>query len=335
MFFHIFVLGSGKLIMKNILITIVTMAVAFGITFYVLSNFYKKDNELEFNADGTATFSSTTEPEDTYTEETSDDSNDESSDDNTKTTSTTDFSDNDMFPDLDVVLADSDKWETYFKENINLSSDFIPLDTDGEEIEKSDFLSDLTSGSFVPLKLLSGDQIYQLYPTDEIDDKGILSFSKSEADVAYAYFSKEGTKLPEFNFQDINGNRYSSGSTNGKIIIITCWHMGSKTSIREFPKLNRLYDKYEAYEDVVFLSLAFDKSDKLLQFLTKNEFRHPVIANQEAFMRDEIGAKQYPTHLIIDEDGNIEKMVSSVGQLEAALQKIAEPDLTEFNDGGM
>ena len=49
-------------------------------------------------------------------------------------------------------------------------------------------------------------------------------------------------------------------------------------------------------------------------------------------MKDQIEVRQYPTHLIIDEDGNIEKMVSSVSQLEAALEKIAEPDLTDLEE---
>ncbi len=305
------------------------MAVAFGITFYVLSNFHKQNDELDFLPEETTALNSGTQSSEDSSDQNEDDTNSSSDDSNTIT------SNSDMFPNVDTILAGSDEWETYFKDNINLSSDFIPLDTDGEEIEKGDFLSDLTSGNFAPIKLLSGDQMYQLYPIDDIKDKGLLSNIKNKADIAYSYFSKESTKLPEFNFEDINGNRYSSASTNGKIIIITCWHINSKPSIKEFPKLNRLYDKYEAYEDVIFLSLAFDKSDKLLQFLTKNEFRYPVVANQKSYMDDEIEAKQYPTHLIIDEDGNIEKMVSSVTQLEAALQKIAEPDLTKFNDGGM
>jgi peroxiredoxin len=320
--------------MKNILITIVTMAVAFGITFYLLTNFHQQNNdELDFLTEETTALSSSADSDKTLKENNLDDvDNDDDLDD---TDSDTDISSNDMFPDTSTILSNNPKWETYFNKNINLYADFISLDSEGKEIDKGDFLSDLTSGSFAPIKLLSGNLMYQLYNIEDIDNSNIINSIKEKANLAYAYFNKVGTKLPEFNFSDINGSRFSSASTDGKIIILTCWEINSKTSIKEFPRLNKLYDKYEAYEDVVFLSISSDKSDKLLQFLTKNELRHPVVANQGAYMKDQVEVLQFPTHLIVDEDGNIEKMVSNVDQLEAALEKIAEPDLTNFNEPGM
>ena len=320
--------------MKNILITIVTMAVAFGITFYILTNFNQQNNdELDFLVEEKTALNSSTDSNDTLKEDNADDSDDVDSTDNSDID--TDTSNNDLFPDVATILSNFPKWETYYIDNINLSSDFIPLDNEGKEINKGDFLSDLTSGSFAPLKLLSANVMYQLYKIEDVKNPKIITHIKEEADIAYAYFNRIGQKLPEFKFSDINGNRFSSASTNGKIVIVTCWEINSKASVNEFPKLNKLYDKYEAYEDVVFLSMATDTSDKLLQFLTKQEFRHPVIANQESYMKDQVQVRQFPTHLIVDEEGNIEKMVSSVSQLEAALEKIAEPDLTNFNEPGM
>ncbi len=322
--------------MKNILITIVTMAVAFGITFYVLTNFYKQDNELDFKTDGTSNLyvNSSTEDNtlDTDTDNTDSDTDTSSTDSDSDTDTDSNSVNTDMFPDTDAIFADVTQWETYFTRNINLSSSFVPLNNQGEEIDKGDFLSDLTSGSFAPIKLLSGTEMYQLYDIENIGDQKISASVTKAADLAYAYFSKEGTKLPEFKFSDINGSNFSSSSTSEKIIILTCWNISSKKSTDEFSRLNKLYDKYEAYEDVVFLSLSSDKSSKLLQFLTKKEFRYPVVADQESYMKDQIEIRQYPTHLIIDEDGNIEKMVSSVDQLVAALEKIAEPDLTDLDE---
>ncbi|MFY7671316.1 TlpA family protein disulfide reductase [Tenacibaculum sp. MEBiC06402] len=322
--------------MKNILITIVTMAVAFGITFYILTNFYEQNNnELDFISDETTALTTSSDSDDSLDD---DDSDDEYNDDITNINADSDTdndSNNDLFPDVETILSNYPKWETYYNKNINLSSDFIALDNQGKEIEKGDFLSDLTSGSFAPIKLLSGNLMYQLHNIEDVKDQKIITSVKNEADLAYAYFNKIGSKLPEFNFSDINGNRFSSASTDGKIIILTCWETKSKASINEFPQLNKLYDKYEAYEDVVFLSFATDKSSKLLEFLAKNELRHPVVANKESYMKDQVGVRQFPTHLIVDEDGNIEKMVSNFSQLEAALEKIAEPDLTNLNEPGM
>ncbi|AUC16167.1 hypothetical protein BTO06_13795 [Tenacibaculum sp. SZ-18] len=320
--------------MKNILITIVTMAVAFGISFYVLTNFYKHDNELDLEIEGTSNLYVNSSTDDTTLDTDADftDNDTETSYNESDLVTDTNSVNTDMFPDTEAIFADLTQWKTYFNRNVNLSSNFVPLNNQGEEIDKGDFLSDLTSGSFAPIKLLSGTEMYQLYDIENIQNQKISASVIEAADLAYAYFVKEGTKLPEFNFSDINGSNFSNSSTSEKIIILTCWKIDSKKSISEFSRLNKLYDKYEAYEDVIFLSISSDKSSKLLQFLTKKEFRYPVVADQESYMKDQIEVRQYPTHLIIDEDGNIEKMVSSVSQLEAALEKIAEPDLTDLEE---
>lgn len=309
--------------MKNLLITIVTIAVAFSITFYVLTNFYKHENKPEGLSANTST--------ELYTNANqADDTNDSSSDDSTTTDNATVNSD--LFPDVDSFLGDVQQWDNYFKENINLSSEFIPLDMNGEEIEKDAFLKELTTGDYIPVKLSSGDVMYQLYELGGNEDEKISDAIKNTGTVAYDYFLKEGTSLPEFNVVDLNGTPFTTDNTREKILILECWYVDSKPCIQEFPELNELYDKYEAYEDVIFLSFAFDNANKLRKFLTKNEFRYPVIADQKSYLEDQLEVKQYPTHLIVDEYGNIEKMVTSVAQLKEALAKIAEPDLTQFDD---
>ncbi|CAM1343997.1 TlpA family protein disulfide reductase [Tenacibaculum amylolyticum] len=309
--------------MKNFLITIVTIAVAFSITFYVLTNFYKHENELEDLSASTNTelYSNSNESDDTNT----------STDDSDSTTDSATVN-SDLLPDVDSILGDLQQWESYFNEDINLSSDFIPLDMNGEEIEKDAFLKELTTGDYVPVKLASGDVMYQLYELGGDEDESISDAIKDAGTVAYDYFLKEGTPLPEFNVVDLNGTTFTTDNTREKILILECWYVDSKPCIQEFPELNELYDKYEAYEDVVFLSFAFDNAGKLRKFLTKNEFRYPVVADQKSYLEDQLEVKQYPTHLIVDEYGNIEKMVTSVAQLKEALAKIAEPDLTQFDD---
>jgi len=304
--------------MKNILTTILTMGVTFCVTYYVLTNVIdKKDPILDGISNNQTTPTTVDDSTVTNTEE--------SGDSNAST-------DNEMLPDdLDKFLESYENWKDYYQENINLSADFIPIDIDGEEVEKEFFLTELTSGDYAPVKLSSGDEMYQLYELDENQEQ-IGDSIKRSANVAYTYFKKEGTKFPEFNFVDLNGTRFSSTSTAGKILIIKLWFINCKVCVEEFPELNKLYDEYEAYEDVIFLSLAFDKAEKLKKFLTKKQFRYPVVADQKVFMTDKIEAKQYPTHLIVDEDGNIEKMVSSFKQLKEALNKIASPDLTEFEN---
>ncbi len=308
--------------MKNLLITICTAVTSFVITWYILINLSSKPDQVIEPANNTneiAVIEETEEPVPTESEDLTENDVTES-----KSIST------EGLPDIESITSSKKNWDTYFKDNINLSSDFLPVNAQGEDIEKGNFLKQLVSGNYIPVMLLSGNEAYQLYPIEEGKEK-IGKAVKSVAKVAYAYYNKEGTKYPDFNVVDLNGNRFSSENTKGKILIVKCWFITCKVCVEEFPQLNQLYDKYEAYEDVVFLSLAFDEADKLRKFLTKKQFRYPVVANQKGFMKDKIQVKQYPTHLIIDEDGNIEKMVSSVAELTTALEKIAAPDLTDLD----
>ncbi len=310
--------------MKNLLITIVTIVGAFSLTYYVLTDLFE-NNDFNYTTNTKEVSNKTINNSSNYVAEETDTETEEQEPviENTE--------ENDLIPDVSEFLSSQKNWKTYFNENINLSSDFIPLNIEGEEVEKDEFLNSLTSGNYIPVKLTSGEEMYQLYELDDSDvQKKIGKSVKLTSNTAYTYYQKIGTALPEFEFTDLNGTVFSSQNTKDKVLILTCWYINSKTCIKEFPKLNDLYDRYEAYEDVVFLSLAFDSSSKLKKFLIKKAFRYPVIPNQKTYMNEELEIKQYPTHLIIDEDGNIEKMVSSVEELTIALEKIAVPDLGDF-----
>ncbi|WP_299617536.1 TlpA disulfide reductase family protein [uncultured Tenacibaculum sp.] len=304
--------------MKNIIITLVTIAAGFGITYYVLDNVFVTKNITPSTVATSNNISSNTSDEDN-----DGDYNDDESQNQV---------DNEMFPEnLSTHLSSVDNWNSYFEDNVDLSSSFIALDTSGEEIDKGDFLSELTSGQYAPIKLLTGEEMYQLYKLS--DSQNLIGNTIQEtAKITHSYYLKEGTKLAEFDFVDLNGTKFSSENTQGKIIIMKCWYIDNEASIEEFKELNKLYDEYEAYEDVMFLSLAFDQPSRLKTFLTENEFRYPVIANQKNFIENKIETSHFPTHLIIDEEGYIEKMASSVDELKDALEKMSAPDISDEMD---
>lgn len=322
-FSYICITDDSESIMKNLLITIFTITVSFSITYYVL-NVVQPLPETETKVTTQREHNKTSSAQPDEDSDSADYSNDAEENDSE---SIAENDNNDLLPDVGNLLMSVDDWKSYYKENIQLSSDFIPLNEEGEEIDKGDFLSDLTTGSFVPVKLLSGVDMYQLYELEDDTDSDIIKLVKNDATVTYEYFLKEGTQFPTFDLTDLNGENYSSDTTAEKILIVYCWFISSKESVQQLPKLNDLYDKYEAYDDVAFLSLAVDQADNLKSFLTKQPFRYPVVASQKAFMQSEIGVSQYPTHIIVNEQGEIEKMLTNVEELDAALENINSPDL--------
>lgn len=229
-------------------------------------------------------------------------------------------------PKVDIKNLEKDhaKWWAYHFENIVLSSDFIAFDNFSKPLSKGEFLSKLTSGEYIALKLISKDNInhYQLYKLDETADKGIGRTIKSVSTYAYNHFKMEGKAFPKFYFKDLNGMEYNNENTKGKIVVIKCWFIACKACVEEFPLLNDLVNKNKNRKDRIFISLATDKPEKLTPFLSKKPFSYAVIANQEQFLSKELGINAYPTHIIVDRNGVIRKVVNNAEEMMVALESL-------------
>ncbi len=223
------------------------------------------------------------------------------------------------------IEKDYKEWKKYYKENIELSYDFVPIDVNDTTIEKETFLEKLKTGKYIPMKVEGSKLSYKLYELNFEETKEKIGKSvKGKMRTVYSYFKKEGQPIPDFDFKDLNEVSYNNESLLGKIKIIKCWFIKCFVCVQEFPELNELYDKYESSDNIAFLSLAFDKPDELKTFLSKKEFRYPVVPNQRNFMTKELGVKQYPTHIIVDENNKILKMVNNVKALIVAVEKLAD-----------
>jgi peroxiredoxin len=226
-------------------------------------------------------------------------------------------------PDVDFnrIKKSMSEWWVYHNQHIILSSNFIALDSQSNRINKDSFLKSLTSGEYIPLKLTSTDSTYyKLFKLDQAYDKTIPEVIKLFAEEAYKNFKLEGKPFPKFDFKDLNGVEYTSENTKGKIVLIKCWFIACPPCIEEFPRLNKLVDKYKNRDDIVFISLAFDKKEALGSFLLKNSFRYAVIPDQKQFEFYDLDVKEYPTHFILDKNGIIRKVVLKADEMIDALE---------------
>jgi len=214
------------------------------------------------------------------------------------------------------------QWWTYHYNNIILSSSFIAIDDSSKIIGKGEFLKKLTSGDFIPLKLISEDSIprYQLFKLDQTSDPDIRSTIKNTSSTEYAHFAMEGKDFPKFSFKDLNGIEYNNENTKGKIVIVKCWFIACHACVAEFPRLNEIVQEYQNRNDILFISLALDSKEKLNQFLSQKTFNYAVVADQEQFINNELRINSYPTHLIIDRIGKIFKVVNRAGEMISALK---------------
>lgn len=227
-------------------------------------------------------------------------------------------------PNIEFTDLENDftKWWSYHNNNIALSSSFTALDSSYEPISKEEFLKELTSGDFIPLKLESKDSstYYQLFKLGTPADKKIRRVIKNTSSIIYNHYMMEGKKFPEFNFTDLDGEVYNNKNVRGKKVILKTWFINCKPCIEEFPVLNKLVNKYENNENLVFISLAKDSQDELKEFLSERSFNYAVIPNQEDFIRNTLKLNTYPTHFILDEKGVIEKVVNKASELILILE---------------
>lgn len=207
---------------------------------------------------------------------------------------------------------------------IKLSKDFIPLDTSSETINKSDFFEKLSSGLYLPLEEILNDSLYyKLYKINiPVDDYIRLSL-KNRARVEIIHYKMEGKLFPKFNLVDLNGNVYNESTTKGKILVLKCWFIRCHKCLEEMPSLNTLVEKYKSNKNILFLSLALDDEKDLINFLKTKSFNYAVIANQADFMTNTLKIDMYPTHIIIDANGLVVKVVNDKEEMEPFLEKEA------------
>ena len=225
-----------------------------------------------------------------------------------------------------ILLKDFQNWWNYTYKFVNLSSDFKAINTESKIISKESFLKSLSTGNYIPLMIDSdkSQELYKLYklkPSDNIDIKSaMMQLGQTE----YERFKREGTKIPKFNFTDLNGKVYTNENTKGKTIVLKCWFINCASCVAEMPALNQMVAKYRNRKDILFVSLAYDSEVQLKEFLSKKVFDYAVVSVKQNYIEKQLKVSSYPTHFIINKKGNITKIVDRQDYLAQALIKEVE-----------
>jgi peroxiredoxin len=222
----------------------------------------------------------------------------------------------------EAILKDFMTWYSYTYYNIHLAQDFIGLDADSVTIHKTDFLTKLETGKYVPLKIKeqNNSPVYKLFRLQNPNQE-IQSSIKQLAATEMGHFKMEGSELPDFDFTDLNGKKYNKANTKGNILLLKCWFINCVACVKEFPELNRLVDKYHGKNDLLFISLATDSKEKLVSFLSKKQFKYAVVPHEEEYMSEKLGIAAYPTHILVDRNGKIVKVTNTAEDIIPFLER--------------
>ena len=220
-------------------------------------------------------------------------------------------------PNVDVRLisADFNQWWNYNNRDIDLNSDYIAYDELSKKIEKQAFLEKLTDGKFIPVKLKTANLQEFSYQLFEHHNPAISKIIGRVATAELSYFKRMGLKFPDYKLIDLDGNNFTSQNMKGKNVIFSTWYIKDENCIKEFPELNELTKAYSNRDSIVFISLTFDKKLRLKEFLKKNPLNSKLVSVSMAFIEDTLNLKQYPTHVIVDKKGNIERIFNDASKL--------------------
>ena len=214
-------------------------------------------------------------------------------------------------------------WLVYEAENIFLYSTYDTYNADLTSIDKKTFLTALSSGKFIPIRLENKSTLsYATIPVTDSIDTDVKTTIQTRSTLCLKYTQMEGITLPAFELYDIQGKQYSNENIKGKFVVINCWYISCAPCVKEIPELNELVKKHKKREDILFLAIGFDDKNETIDFNKQRKFNYNLIYNGESYLRYIVGIESYPTHIVIQPDGTIAKIVP--GDLKYIMPVIEE-----------
>ncbi len=113
--------------------------------------------------------------------------------------------------------------------------------------------------------------------------------------------------------------------------MLNFWFLGCPPCVAEVPELNKLVAEFKD-KNVVFLALALDDEKALRSFLKEKEFKYQVVPNASDIIMGKYEVGIFPTHIILDAEGNIASELIGNKQLDnlrAALRRAVTGQATK------
>lgn len=120
-----------------------------------------------------------------------------------------------------------------------------------------------------------------------------------------------GKPLPgSFTLHDLNGKLWTEQSLKGHKVVINAWYSGCGPCLREMPILSEWKNKYP---NVIFLSVNFEKADKVRKITEVRGFNWTHLYGDNYFVKF-VGSGGYPLFIVLGEDGLIRYMVNGTNE---------------------
>jgi peroxiredoxin len=143
------------------------------------------------------------------------------------------------------------------------------------------------------------------------------------------YFSWSAREpAPKVIFTALNGEKITSDSLRGKVVMVNFWATSCTTCVHEMPEMVQTYNKYKDQGlEFVAVAMSYDAPNYVLNYAQTRNLPFTVALDTSGQVAKSFGdVKLTPTTYVIDKQGNIIKRY--VGEPEfAALHQLLEKAL--------
>jgi len=138
---------------------------------------------------------------------------------------------------------------------------------------------------------------------------------------------------PPFSLTSLQGKKFELAALRGKVVVLNFWFTGCAPCVAEFGRLNRLVNKFRN-KQVVFIAPTLDNVTTLKRFLKEHRFKYHIVPNAGSLIvstySDGSGRVVFPTHIVINKEGEIDTRVTGaerIGDLRKAIARLADVEL--------
>ena len=147
------------------------------------------------------------------------------------------------------------------------------------------------------------------------------------AGVGYATFTRS-TPAPDVTFIDLKGQKVSTQSLRGKVVMVNFWATSCVTCVKEMPQMVETYNKYKGQGlEFVAVAMQYDPANYVINFTETRKLPFTVALDSGGDIAKSFGdVSLTPTTFVIDKHGKIIKRY--VGEPKFAdLHKLLEKEL--------
>ena len=127
------------------------------------------------------------------------------------------------------------------------------------------------------------------------------------ANYAHAQFEKKpwqkGMVVPSIEYSDLSGKAWDLNQLKGKVVILNFWATWCAPCLEELPSLQTFQD-FSTSNDLLILTINVKETpSKIQQFISRNGYTFPVIADRQGDISKKWGVKLFPTSVVISAQG--------------------------------